>query len=130
MLIKLEQLAERVFVFGLTEPVGWHFLNLRVSRVFAEVAMRLGQRLPTLDVEGRCRTFHVFVVDGELFLSHGIEHIRSSITDYLFRESDPFSILVGLLKPLELLKVDFEILLAPHPILMVLRHLERVLNRW
>ena len=130
MFLKFEQLAERIFVLRLAEPMGWHLLNLCISRVFAEVPVRLGQSLPALDVEGGCRTFHIFVVDGELFLSHGIKHIRGSITNYLTRESASFPVLVCLLEPLELLKIYLEILLAPHPIFMILGHLERVLNRW
>ena len=34
------------------------------------------------------------------------------------------------MESLELLKVNLEIFLAPHPILMILSHLERVFNRW
>ena len=130
MFLKFEQLAERIFVLRLAEPVGWHLLNLCISRVFAEVPVRLGQSLPALDVKRGCRTFHILVVDGKLFLSHGIKNIRGSITDHLTRKSTSFPVLVGLLEPLELLKIDLEILLAPHPVFMILGHLERVLDRW
>ena len=75
MFLKFEQLTERIFILRLTEPMGWHLLNLCISRVFAEVAVRLGQSLPAFDIKGGCRTFHIFVVDGKLFLSHRIKHI-------------------------------------------------------
>ena len=130
MLLKFKQSAKRVLVLRMAEPMGWHLLNLCISRVFAEVPVRLSQSLPALDVEGGCRTFHILVVDGKLFLSHGVKYIRGSITDYLTRESASFPVLVCLLEPLELLKIYLEILLAPHPILMILGHLERVLNWW
>lgn len=130
MVLKFKQLAERIFVLRLAEPMSWHLLNLCISRVFAEVPVCLSESLPALDVEGGCRTFHILVVDGKLFLSHGVKHIRGSITNHLTRESAPFPVLVCLLEPLELLKIDLKILLAPHPILVILGHLERVLDRW
>ena len=49
-------------------------VDLRASRVLRKVLIVcLSQRLPTLDIEGGGRTFHVLVVSRKFFLSEGME---------------------------------------------------------